>query len=172
VDKNAGSVAVQITRSGASNLPVKVSYSTFNRTATTNNFVPASGVLAFAAGETNKNVVVGILNDGRIDPTLQFSLELISASGGAWLGDRVTTMVNIVDNSTPPKFVLPAFANGVFHAQIAGATGLVVRVERTTNFLDWVPFQTLTNTSGMTPLTDSNLLNGARTFYRAVVNKN
>ena len=172
VDKNAGTVIVQITRSGLSTLPVKVSYSTFNRTAATNNYVPASGVLSFASGEISKNVVVGILNDGRMDPTLQFSLELISASGGAWLGDRVTAFVNILDNSTPPQFIQPVYANGIFHAQITGATGLVVRVDRTTNFVNWLPFQTLTNTSGMTPLTDSNLLNGARTFYRAVVNKN
>jgi CubicO group peptidase (beta-lactamase class C family) len=171
VDKNAGSVAVQITRSGLSTLPVKASYATFSGTATTSNYVPSAGVLSFAAGETNKNVVVGILNDGRVDPTLQFSLELISASGGAWLGDRVSAVVNIQDNSTPPKFILPSFTNGVFHAQITGATGLLVRVERTTNFLNWIPFRTLTNTAGMSPLSDSNLLNAARTFYRAVVDK-
>jgi hypothetical protein len=172
VDKNAGSVTVQLIRSGPATLPVKVSYTTYSRTAGTNNYVPASGVMSFAAGETVKTVGVGILNDGQIDPTLQFSLELVSASGGAWLGDRVTSLVNIIDNSTPPHFVIPpTLAGGVFQAQLTGATGLVVRVDRSTDLAAWLPFLTFTNTPGIWTVTDTVAAPG-KAFYRAVVNKN
>src|SRR6185369_702038 len=54
VDKNAGSITVPLVRSGLSTLPVKVSYTTYSKTAGTNNYLPASGIVSFAAGETTK----------------------------------------------------------------------------------------------------------------------
>ena len=130
--------------------------------------MPSSGIVSFAPAETIKSVSISILNSGQIEPTRQFTLELISASGGAWLGNRLTCLVNLLDNSTPPKFTLPpAWSNGVFRAQITGATGLVARVERSTNLPNWLPFQSFNNTTGAWSLSDSNL--PSRAFYRAVI---
>ena len=170
VDKNAGTVTVPILRSGLSTLPVKASYTTYSKTAGTTNYVPTSGIISLGSGVTATNITVPILNDGHIKPTQQFLLELISASGGAWLGDRVTCLVNILDNSTPPRFTgQPVMTNGVFRAQITGATGLIVRVEFSTNLLNWLPLQTFTNTTGLLPVSDTNAPLRPRTFYRAVV---
>jgi CubicO group peptidase (beta-lactamase class C family) len=83
VNKNAGHITVVLVRSGASTLPVKVSYTTYALTTGSSNYVATSGVVNFGASVTSQNVTVPILNDRVIDPTRQFSLELISASGGA-----------------------------------------------------------------------------------------
>jgi hypothetical protein len=171
VNKNAGSITVPLVRSGASTLPVKVSYATYALTAGSSNYVSTSGIVTFAASVTSQNVTVPILNDRVIDPTRQFSLELISASGGAWLGDRFTSVVNILDTNTPPNFtgqpvILP---NGNFQFQFMSSTGLVLTVEYSTNLSDWQPLQTFTNATTVTTITDTNVNGRAKSFYRVVV---
>ena len=125
VNKNAGSVTVSLLRSGASTLPVKVSYTTYALTAGSSNYKTTSGIVSFAAGVTSQKITVPILNDGLIDPTLRFSLELISASGGAWLGNQLSSVVSILDTNTPPKFTgQPVIqANGNFQFQFVSSAG-------------------------------------------------
>jgi CubicO group peptidase (beta-lactamase class C family) len=171
VNKNAGSITVPLVRSGASTLPVKVSYTTYALTAGSSNYVSTSGIVTFAAGVTSQNVTIPILNDRVIDPTRQFSLELISAAGGAWLGDKLTAIVNILDTNIPPQFVgqphlLP---NGNFQFQTMSSTGLVLTVEYSTNLLDWQPLQTFTNASSVTTLTDTDATGRGKSFYRVAV---
>ncbi len=171
VNKNAGSITVPLVRSGASTLPVKVSYTTYALTAGSSNYTTTAGIVNFAAGVTSQNITVPILNDRVIDPTRQFSLELISASGGAWLGDRFTAVVNILDTNTPPNFtgqpvLLP---NGNFQFQIMSSTGLVLTVEYSTNLVNWQPLQTFTNVTTVTTITDTNVTGRVKSFYRVVV---
>ena len=171
VNKNSGSITVPLVRSGGSTLPVKVSYTTYALTAGSSNFVATSGIVTFGASVTSQNITVPILNDRVIDPTRQFSLELISASGGAWLGDRVTCVVNILDTNTPPSLtgqpvMLP---NGNFQFQIASSTGLILTVEFSTNLLNWQPLQTFTNLATVSTFTDTNANSRVNSFYRVVV---
>jgi CubicO group peptidase (beta-lactamase class C family) len=171
VNKNAGSITVPLVRSGGSTLPVKVSYTTYALTAGSSNYVSTSGIVTFAASVTSQNVTVPILNDRVIDPTRQFTLELISASGGAWLGDRFTCVVNILDTNTPPSFIgqpvmLP---NGNFQFQIMSSTGLVLTVEYSTNLSNWQTLQTFTNFTTVTTITDTNATGRVKSFYRVVV---
>ena len=171
VNKNAGSVTVSLVRSGANTLPVKVSYTTYALTAGSSNYTSASGIVPFAAGVTTKNITVPILNDRVIDPPRQFSLELISASGGAWLGDNVTCVVNILDTNTPPKFngqpvVLP---NGNFQFQTLCSTGLILTVQYSTNLVNWQSLQTFTNASPITTITDTNATGRVNSFYRVSI---
>jgi hypothetical protein len=171
INKSAVSVTVQLIRSGFGTLPVKVSYTTYSRTAGLANYVPSSGIVSFASGEMSKNVSVSILNDGLIDPTEEFEIDLISASGGAWLGDIATTTVNILDSNTPPSFIgLPSIqSDGSFRAQISSSKGLLVTVQFTTNLLSWLPLKTFTNTSGTISFVDPNARSRPAGFYRAVV---
>jgi hypothetical protein len=171
VDKNAGSVTVPLVRSDGGSLPVKVSYTTYALTAGSSKFVARSGVVVFAAGATRENVTVPILNDRRIDPATQFSLELISAAGGAWLGDCLSCVVTILDTNVPPQFVgLPAaLPGGGFQAQISCGPGLLLTLERSTNLLDWESLQTFTNISQVTTITDTNIFRRSASFYRVAV---
>lgn len=171
VNKSAGSVTIKLLRSGASTLPVKVSYTTYPLTAGSSNYKPTSGIVSFAAGVTSSDVTVPILNDHLIDGTRLFSLELISASGGAWLGNQLSSLVSILDTNTPPQFTgKPVIlANGSFQFQFSsGTTGLIFTVQSSTNLLDWESLQTFTNTTLQTSFTDTNFMRG-QTFYRVAV---
>jgi len=171
INKLGGFINVPLTRTGANNLTVKVSYTTYAITAGSSNFFPVSGVVTFGSGVTSKNITIPILNDRVIDPTRQFSLELISASGGAWLGDNVTCVVNILDTNTPPAFAgLPVrLPNGNFQFQTLCSTGLIQTVQFSTNLADWQPLQTFTNGTALTTFTDTNTTRRAVGFYRVVV---
>ena len=171
INKNSGFINVPLTRTGANNLTVKVSYTTYALTASSSNFFAVSGVVTFGSGVTSKNITIPILNDRVIDPTRQFSLELISASGGAWLGDNVTCVVSILDTNLPPSLtgqpvVLP---NGNFQFQTLCSTGLIQTVQFSTNLIDWLPLQTFTNANPITTFTDTNGTGPGVGFYRVVV---
>ena len=171
INKNSGFINVPLTRTGANNLTVKVSYTTYALTASSSNFFAVSGVVTFGSGVTSKNITIPILNDRVIDPTRQFSLELISASGGAWLGDNVTCVVSILDTNLPPSLtgqpvVLP---NGNFQFQTLCSTGLIQTVQFSTNLIDWLPLQTFTNANPVTTFTDTNGSGPGVGFYRVVV---
>jgi CubicO group peptidase (beta-lactamase class C family) len=100
---NASGVTVQLERSGLTTLPVSFSYTTYNLTAGTNCFRPTSGVVLFQSGETNKPITVPILPGASLYAGRRFLLELISSSGDAWLGDRVTCVVNLVGPTNPAR---------------------------------------------------------------------
>jgi|SRR5665213_1021942 len=170
VNKNAGSVTVALMRSGTSTLPVKVSYTTYALTAGSSNYTTTAGIVNFAAGVTSSNITVPILNDRSIDPTRQFSLELISASGGAWLGSQLSSVISILDTNTPPKFTgNPAFlSNGSFQFQFTSSTGLVLTVQSSTNLSSWQSLQTFTNTTTLTSFTDT-IPGRLKNFYRVAV---
>jgi N-acyl-D-amino-acid deacylase len=167
VNKNSGSVTVALARSGTSTLPVKVSYTTYALTAGSSNYTTTAGIATFAAGVTSSSITVPILNDHVAEPTRQFSLELISASGGAWLGNQLSTVVNILDTNTPPRFTgKPGFlANGGFQFQFTSSTGLVLTVEASTDLSNWQPLRTFTNSATLTSFTDM-VPGRLRTFYR------
>lgn len=93
VGSTASSVTVQLIRTSGSSLPIKVTYTTY---AATSQFVPSAGTVTFASGETSKEVSIALTPSTQGAERTQFQLELISAAGGAWLGDRVSSTVNIV----------------------------------------------------------------------------
>ena len=169
INKRSGSVTMQLVRSGLSTLPIKVSYTTYGVTASTNDFIPVPGVASFASGETSKSVSVGVLDDRLIGPSKQFLLDLISASGGAWLGDPLTCVVNILDTNSPPRLEAPGLSNGVFRTQIRGGANLIVTVQSSSNLLSWLPLQTFTNPPDPLTVIDTNRTSGTGRFYRVVV---
>jgi CubicO group peptidase (beta-lactamase class C family) len=170
VNKTAGSVTVALQRTGVSTLPVKVSYTTYALTAGSANYTTTAGIINFAAGVTSSNIIVPILNDQVSDPPLQFSLELISASGGAWLGNQLSSVVTILDTNAAPRFVgIPALvANGKFVFQFAGNPGQVLTVQSSTDLKSWLPVQTITNNATLTSFTNT-VSGGGKTFYRIAV---
>ena len=98
---HAGPVTVELERLGSDRLPAKVSYATYPLTAGTNCYMPASGIVSFQAGESNKPITVPILANASFGQGRRFLLELISASGGAWLGGRLSCIVNLTASNTP-----------------------------------------------------------------------
>jgi CubicO group peptidase (beta-lactamase class C family) len=168
VYKNAGSLTVGLARSGLSTLPVKISYTTYPVTAGSTDYASSSGVVNFAAGQTNASVTVNLLNNSANQSSKQLLVELISASGGAWLGSQVSCVVNIVNTNAPPQFISqPSILHGGgFNAQINAPTGLVLTVEFSTNLVSWQALQTITNLSGIISVIDTNAAKRGASFYR------
>ena len=107
---NAGTTpfAFTITLSPPSTQPVTVQYATADGTATVtdNDYLPASGTLTFAAGETTKSVVVQIVGDTNYEENESFSLVLSNATGDATIvkGSGVGNIINDDLNALTDNF--------------------------------------------------------------------
>ena len=83
--------------------PVSVDYATVDGTASAGlKYAATNGTLTFAAGETDKTLVVPILNEGLVEGTEYFQVILSNPTGGAVLGTPATASVYITDNDTVP----------------------------------------------------------------------
>jgi hypothetical protein len=174
VNKTAGHVTVALVRSGAGTLPVKVSYTTYALTAGSSDYTSTSGVVNLAAGVTSQAVTVPLLSGASFSPVRQFSLELLSASGGAWLGPQLSSLVSILDTNppppSPPQFVgSPILGlDGSLELQFLGSPGQVSTLQTSADLLAWQTVQTFTNSSTGNTFTDT-VQGRPKRFYRLVV---
>jgi len=79
-------VNLTISMSAAASEPVSVSFSTANGTAASGDYVAASGLVTFAAGETTRIISVDVNGDRLGEPNETFYVNLSQPEGGA-LGD-------------------------------------------------------------------------------------
>ena len=98
VDQRDGSVIVPILLGGprgqVSNSAVTVHYATANGSATAvNDYVPKSGTLTFAPGETVKNVTIDLRNPAGAQPTRRFTLNLSSPTNATILGGQAVVTI-------------------------------------------------------------------------------
>ncbi|GDY21177.1 hypothetical protein LBMAG56_25230 [Verrucomicrobiota bacterium] len=107
VGESAGSVLLNVSRTGGTNGAVGVSYATANGTATAgSDYTATSGTLAWAAGDAaNKTITVPILNDTTTESSETFTVLLSTPTGGATLGTPSTATVTITDDDIPQRVV-------------------------------------------------------------------
>lgn len=97
-------VVVAVRREGGAVGAATVSYTTASGTAVSGqDFVPASGTLTFADGETEQFVVVDLTDDNRFEGSQSFTINLSNSTGGATLGAPAQVQVTITDNDGPPN---------------------------------------------------------------------
>lgn len=170
VNKSSGTAAVSLSRIGLATLPVIISYTTYPWTAGASNYTTTAGLVSFSPGQTSQTITVPVLNDGVIEGTRKFLLELISASGGAWLGTNLSCIVSIVDTNAPPRFTgTPVLQpGGLFNAQVAAAPGMILSLQVSTNLTSWQTLQTFTNASNPTTISDSAANQRRASYYRLV----
>jgi hypothetical protein len=104
VGEGDGQVVITVLLSAASSQAVTVDFATSDGTATANeDYVPISGTLTFAPGETSKTITVTIIDSSScfIEPVEEFYLELNNPSG-AGLGSPGQTTVTIVEDDGAP----------------------------------------------------------------------
>ncbi len=111
----AAHATITVNRSGATNVPSSVNYSTSGGTATPGaDYTAASGTLNFAAGEATKTFDVAVLDDAANEANETVNLTLAS-------GD--TSLLSIVDNDNPKASV--QLSSPVYDANEAGGTATV-----------------------------------------------
>ena len=96
VGEAAGSVGVKLRRQNGTDGRVTVDYRTFAGTATAGqDYTTTSGTVTFEAGESEKTVLVPILNDTAAEPAETFTFTIDNVTGGAALGAPRTATVTM-----------------------------------------------------------------------------
>ncbi|HEU4594438.1 MAG TPA: FG-GAP-like repeat-containing protein [Pyrinomonadaceae bacterium] len=94
----AGTVSVEVQRTGSAESPVSVNFTTSDGTATAgSDYTATSGTLTFATGETLKTISVPVNNDAAIEPDETIRITLSNPVGGS-LGPITTATLTILDD--------------------------------------------------------------------------
>lgn len=102
--------SVRIVRTGDTRAPARVSFRTVDRTALGGrDYAPVAGELSFAQGDDAEDVTIPLLDDGDVEGTETFDLELGPVTGGAVLGAR-THRIELVDDDRAPETAPPPAA--------------------------------------------------------------
>lgn len=100
--ENAGQATITVNLSAASQQQVVVGYSTSAGTAVSGtNYLDASGILIFNAGDTSKTFTVQVLDDNINAPDTAVNLKL-SQPANAALANPSTAVLTIQDSDPPP----------------------------------------------------------------------
>jgi polyhydroxybutyrate depolymerase len=111
VAESAGNIALTVQRTGGLDAATGVDYATIDGTATNGlKYTAVSGTLAFGAGESNKNIVVPILNEGFVEGAKSFRVILSNPGGGGLLGGRANATVVITDNDFGVQFQFASYS--------------------------------------------------------------
>ncbi|HEY6805455.1 MAG TPA: Calx-beta domain-containing protein [Pyrinomonadaceae bacterium] len=102
VPEAAGSVVITVTRTGASNTPASVNYSTSSNGGASDrsDYTLALGTLNFAAGETSKTVTVLLTDDSFVEGNEVFLVNLSNPTNGVTIGLPNQAVVTISDNDS------------------------------------------------------------------------
>lgn len=101
-DSGTGALSFPVTLSEANQGPVSVSYRTQNETALAGeDYDSTQGTLAFAPGETTKNVPVSIRGDLKVEHDEFFSV-ILSAPNGAAVADPGGVGTGTIENDDAP----------------------------------------------------------------------
>ena len=130
VAESAGTVSLNVQRSGNTNLAISVNYFTSDSSAKNGDkYTAVSGTLTFALGQIGQVVTVPILNNGLAEGTKVFHVTLSNPSIGARFGPPSTTSVSILDNDVGVQFQFPS--NGPYPVSVDENDGVVlIRVVR------------------------------------------
>ncbi|HLL74896.1 MAG TPA: carboxypeptidase regulatory-like domain-containing protein, partial [Pyrinomonadaceae bacterium] len=137
--EGAGTVTVNVTRTGGSFGAVTVSYASTPGTATAPaDYASASGSVTFADGDAAaKSFTVAVADDALDEADETFTLTLSVTSGAATLGTPSAATVTVTDDDPPPSISVGDVAlnegnsgqsSAVFQISLSAASGLPVSV--------------------------------------------
>jgi len=117
VSEDAGHVNLTVRRRFDTHAEAFVQYHTISGTAIAGaDFVPATGRLHWHANDaSDKTITIEILDDGLVEGSESFVVELTDVTGiGISLGSRTTAAVTILDNETPDNLLDGTFGASGF----------------------------------------------------------
>jgi uncharacterized delta-60 repeat protein len=104
VSENQPTASLIVTRTGNASNPFAVDYSTKDGTATSGqDYTAQNGTLNFASGESNKVIVLSILNDTLIEGDETVTVTLSNPSGGVAIGNQGSATLVISDDDALPS---------------------------------------------------------------------
>jgi hypothetical protein len=110
VPETAGFAQLQVIRKDGALGAVTVNYQTVAQNATPGlDFLPTSGTLSFASGQTSATIAVPVLDDPWDNRDEYLSVVLSAPTGGANLGTLGTSLLRIID--VDPNYTPPAVSN-------------------------------------------------------------
>jgi hypothetical protein len=158
VSETAGTVTLNVRRTGGVAGAATVGYATTNSTAVAaSDYTAATGTVSFAAGETNKTVVITVLNDTTIETNEVFGVRLSGPTGEATVGATSTTDITLLDNDSAVSWS----TNAVTVAESGGAVTLTLLRTGTLTTTNTVSYKF---TPGTATATDYAGTNGIATF--------
>ena len=129
VGEQDGFAKFMIRLDASASAPVTVNYSTVNSTATGfSDYIPVSGTLTFAAGETVKTVSVQLVDDAVAEGTEVFTMNLSTPSANATIG-RSSATATIIDNDAPSGTPQVSINDFVVD-EAAGTANFVITLDR------------------------------------------
>jgi hypothetical protein len=104
VSENQPTATLTVTCTGSASTPFAVDYTTSDGTATAGqDYTAKSGTLNFASGESNKTIVLSILNDTLIEGDETVIVTLSNPSGGVAIGNQGSATLVISDDDALPS---------------------------------------------------------------------
>ncbi len=131
--ENAGSTMITVHRVDGKGGPVDVDFSIVTganggTAVAGQDYMPTSGTLHFASGQTTASFPITILDNQILNEDKTIVFQLTNPQGGAALGDSAMTRLTIVDNEVPQGGV---FEFGVAKADISeGGGGVLITIAR------------------------------------------
>jgi hypothetical protein len=129
VNENAGSITIDVTRSGGSTGAVSVAYNVSGGTATQGgDFTASNGVLNWPAGDlTPRSFTITLINDSTLENAESIQLALSNVSGGAGYGVPSYAGITINDDDIPPSQPIVAVTgSGKLIRFTTGAPGTII----------------------------------------------
>ena len=112
VDESQPSVAAVITLSGASSSSITVDYATADGTAKAgSDYTATSGTVTFAPGETQKTVLIPVLDDSVYEGNQSFTLSISNVSGATLAASSASFTID--DNEAVPQLSLDSSSQSV-----------------------------------------------------------
>ncbi|MFN2533378.1 MAG: Calx-beta domain-containing protein [Pyrinomonadaceae bacterium] len=117
VSEGAGSITINVTRSGNTSNAASVEYGTFDSSASErNDYTTSLGTLHFAPGETSNSFIVFITDDAYVESNEAFTL-MLGNPQGVNLGSQASASVTITDNDLAPSQLNPIDDAGFYVRQ-------------------------------------------------------
>ena len=108
--ENVGWVHIPVVRSGDTNRAAAVDYQFIPGTARpTNDYLGMAGTLSFAPGETDKDILVQIVDNNVVEPDKTFTIQLQNPTGGVPLGGQNVASIVILNDDTSIQFATNTF---------------------------------------------------------------
>ena len=120
---------LRVQRSGASTGAVTVNYEILAATADAADYLPLTGTLAWANGDSGERIIgIDAVSDGVAENLEQFIVRLVDPGGGATLGNRNTASVYIGDPGAAAEISFAADSLSI--AERGFATAVIVLQRR------------------------------------------